>query len=106
MSAPRVVCFNLGGVLERICRSFSEACDCAGVPVHEPRWLTGEAGVAARSTVMQAYQNGALSTDEYYQQLRGALGERYTLDEIARIHGAWLLDEYLGVAELVAELGE
>jgi len=74
--------------------------------VHEPGWLTSEAAVAARSVVMQAYQNGAFGTDEYYQRMRAALSERYTLDEIARIHDAWLLDEYLGVAELVTELGD
>jgi FMN phosphatase YigB (HAD superfamily) len=74
--------------------------------VHEPEWLTGEAAVTARSAVMQAYQNGEFSTGEYFQRMRGALSERYTLDEIARIHDAWLLDEYAGVVELVTELGE
>lgn len=89
----------------RICRSWAEACEQAGVPLHEPEWLAGEAAVAARSVVMHAYQNGAFSTDEYYERMRGALSERYTLDEIARIHDAWLLDEYAGVVELVTELG-
>ena len=106
MSASRVICFDIGGVLVRICRSWVEACETAGVPVYEPEWLAGREAVAARSLVMQAYQNGAFSTDEYYQRMRGVLSERYTLDEIARIHDAWLLDEYVGVVELVTRLGE
>src|SRR5688572_4091602 len=106
MLAPRVICFDIGGVLVRICRSWSEACESAGVLMQTEAWLASEEAVAARSVVMQAYQNGALSTDEYYQRMQGALGDRYTLDEIARIHDAWLLDEYVGVVELVTQLGE
>jgi HAD superfamily hydrolase (TIGR01509 family) len=54
--------------------------------------------------VMSAYQNGDLSTDAYYENMLGALERHYTLDEIASIHDAWLLDEYAGVRELVSEL--
>ncbi len=106
MSAPSVICFDIGGVLVRICRSWAEACEKAGVPVHAREWLTGEQAIAARAVVMRAYQNGELSTDAYYQGLLGALERHYTLDEIESIHDAWLLDEYSGIGELVAELGE
>lgn len=106
MSAPSVICFDIGGVLVRICRSWAEACEKAGVPVHAREWLTGEQAVAARSVVMRAYQNGELSTGAYYEGMLGALERHYTLDEIASIHDAWLLDEYSGISELVAELGQ
>lgn len=104
MRAPRVICFDIGGVLVRICRSWAEACEMAGVPVHGRDWLMSEQAIAARAVVMRAYQNGELSTEAYYQGMLGALEQRYTLDEIARIHDAWLLEEYAGIRELVAEL--
>jgi len=104
MSAPRVIVFDIGGVLVRICRTWAEACETAGVPVHSPEWLAGEQAIAARSAVMSAYQNGELSTEAYYHGMLGALERRYTQDEIARIHDAWLLEEYSGVDELVTEL--
>src|SRR5688572_22674570 len=88
MPAPRVICFDLGGVLVRICRSWAEACEKAGVPVVARDWLAGEQAIAARSVVMRAYQNGELSTDAYYQGMLGALERHYTLDEIASIHDA------------------
>ncbi|HEU5076784.1 MAG TPA: HAD-IA family hydrolase [Polyangiaceae bacterium] len=104
MSAPRVICFDIGGVLVRICRSWAEACEKAGVPVHAPEWFAGEAAIAARSVVVRAYENGELSTDAYYEAMLGALGRHYTLEEITKIHDAWLIDEYVGVVELVSEL--
>lgn len=105
MLAPKVICFDIGGVLVRICRSWAEACEQAGVAVHAREWLAGERAVAARSLVMGAYQNGDLSTAAYYEAMRGALERHYTLDEIESIHDAWLLEEYAGVRELVSELG-
>lgn len=104
MATPRVICFDIGGVLVRICRTWAEACEKAGVPVHAPEWLAGEQAIAARSGVMRAYQNGELTTDDYYHSMRGALEQHYTLDQIVSIHDAWLLDEYAGVVELVNEL--
>ena len=106
MLAPRVICFDIGGVLVRICRSWAEACSAAGVPVHSPDWLVSEQAIAARSVVMRAYQNGELSTDRYYEQMQGALEQRYTLREIESIHDAWLLEEYTGVVALVSELSQ
>lgn len=104
MPAPKVVCFDIGGVLVRICRSWAEACEKAGVAVRAREWLAGEHAIAARSEVMRAYQNGELSTAAYYEGMRGALEQHYTLDEIESIHDAWLLEEYVGVSELVQEL--
>lgn len=106
MPAPSVICFDIGGVLVRICRSWVEACEEAGVPVYAREWLTGEQAIAARSLVMRAYQNGELNTDAYYEGMLRALERHYTLDEIASIHDAWLLEEYSGIRELVAELGK
>lgn len=106
MTRPRVVCFDLGGVLVRIARSWVEACERAGVVVHDREELSTEAAIQARRPVMMAYQSGDLSTPEYYEGLRRALGGRYSLEEVASVHDAWLLEEYAGVAELVTRLGE
>lgn len=76
------------------------------MPVHDPDELSSPAAIDARRPVMMAYQAGELSTAEYYDGLRRALGGRYSLDEVARVHDAWLLEEYRGVADLVTRLSE
>ena len=104
MQSTRVVCFDLGGVLVRICRSLAQACERTGLPVRDRPWLESEAAVNARRTVMVAYQAGCLSTNEYFNGLCGALAERYSLDELMMLHDAWLIEEYQGALELVRQV--
>ncbi len=102
MPAPTLICFDWGGVILRICRTWAEACAAANLPVR-----TGsESGehAPARQDIVRAHQEGRLEFDDYTARLAAAFDHLYTPAEIARIHDAWLLHEYPGVADLITEL--
>jgi len=98
----RVVCFDWGGVILRICRSWAEGCAAAGLPV---RGDSGSAGVKTRrKSASELYQRGLLSTSEFLDALREAVGGVYSVGELARIHDAFLIEEYPGVDRVVDQL--
>lgn len=99
-----VVCFDLGGVLVRICRTWEEGCARAGIDVRDPAWLSSETARAARSEVVATYQRGEMSSAEYFAAMSRALGGLYDAGEVSRIHDAWLIEDYPGAASLVEEL--
>ena len=95
-----VPCFDLGGVLIRICRSWREGTERAGVP-----WRERPAGrdFAPENALHQGYQRGHLSSAVYYERLSACWKGAYSPEEIDRIHRVWLLGAYPGVAEIIAE---
>jgi FMN phosphatase YigB (HAD superfamily) len=101
---PRVVCFDLGGVLVAHCRSWAEACERAAVPVHRADWIASEAAKARRRAVTDVYQRGQCSTADYYARLVEAFDGLYSVDEVERVHHAWIRDQYPGVELLVRDL--
>jgi HAD superfamily hydrolase (TIGR01509 family) len=101
---PKVVCFDLGGVLVRICRSFAEAVTKAGLPVRHADELESSEWLLRRRQVMQAHQVGELCCEEYCLALADALEHTYTAAELRLVHDAWTLEEYEGVGELLDEL--
>jgi putative hydrolase of the HAD superfamily len=103
-SSPTLVCFDLGGVLVRICHGWAEACAVAGLDLREPEHLTSEATLRLRRTLGDRYQCGQVSCQAYYQGTHEIFKGLYSLEEIERVHNAWTLGEYPGVRELVAEL--
>ncbi|MEO8178699.1 MAG: HAD family hydrolase [Deltaproteobacteria bacterium] len=100
----RVVCFDLGGVLVRICRSWDQACEQIGLPYRSPGLLATEAWRMRRKAVVDRYQLGGLSAGDYHEELSRALEGLYSAEEVERIHEAWTLKEYPGALELVREL--
>jgi FMN phosphatase YigB (HAD superfamily) len=104
MSAARVVCFDLGGVLVRICRSWDEACSRVRLPYRSPELLTTEASRRRRWSAVDRYHRGALEAAEYYAELSRAIDGIYSVAEVELIHHAWTLEEYPGVRELVTGL--
>jgi FMN phosphatase YigB (HAD superfamily) len=100
----RVVCFDLGGVLVQIARSWTEGCDRAGLPARRAEWLSGEAFRARRRDVVDRYQAGIIDCDTYFAELARAADDLYTPRELEAIHRAWTLDHYPGALELVREL--
>lgn len=102
MTAIRCVCFDWGGVILRICRSFGEGCRAAGLD------LRGDLGdkpfANERKGHSEAYQLGQLRDEQYFANIAEAMGGLYTPAEIERVHHAWLLDEYPGVRELIERL--
>lgn len=99
----RLVCFDLGGVLLRICRSWREGCAAAGLEARaafpdDPSAANGFKGIGA------SYQVGALSCTEYAGRFAAAMNHLYSPDEIMTIHHAWLLGEYPGAGLLIDDL--
>jgi len=102
--SPSLVCFDLGGVLVRICRSWAESCAAAGVELREAEHFVAEATVRARRALADRYQLGQISVGEYLQGTHELIRGLYSLAELERVHAAVLLGEYPGVSELVARL--
>lgn len=97
-----MVCFDWGGVIVRICRSWQEGCARAGLPVRAD--TASDAVRARRRALAEAFQVGALAAPEFYTRLAEATGGAYSAEEVERIHHAWLIEEYPGVPEVVEEL--
>ena len=104
MNTPRVVCFDLGGVLVRICRSWAEASVHAPLPCRNALAFASEAMRSRRKDVVDRYQRGDLESDAYYLELSRAVDELYSITEVEQIHAAWTLTEYPGALPLVQEL--
>ncbi len=98
----KLVCFDWGGVILRICRSWEEGCTAAGIECR-PRPDSPDA-VAARRDLVAQYQLGLLSCEAFYQQASIITGCVYSPDDIRRIHDAWLIAEYPGIDDILTRL--
>lgn len=103
-SEVRLVCFDWGGVILRICRSLPEGCAAAGLPVRDA--ADSEALRARRRELTAMYQTGRIPCERYFSGVAEATGGAYTPEEIQRIHDAWLIEEYPGVDGVLADLAE
>ncbi len=98
----RLVCFDWGGVILRHCRSWAEGVKAAGLDL---RGNTDSPECQARRKPLgQAFQIGLLTSQEFFEKLHDAVDRLYTIDELHRIHDAWLLDEYPGVDRVIDRL--
>ncbi len=98
----RLVCFDLGGVIIRICQTWEERCAAAGLDVRNPeRWEEIE---PVRDELMVQYQTGRIEGSLFARRLSEALRGLYRPAEITAIHDAWLIDEYEGVGTIVDRL--
>jgi putative hydrolase of the HAD superfamily len=102
MPGPRIVCFDLGGVVVRICRTFEEAALAAGVALRpeppDPRRLE------ARRSLVASHQRGELDPPAFYRLMSESFEGLYTPAEIAAAHSAVILGEYRGMAELIGAI--
>ena len=101
-AAAKVVCFDLGGVLVRICNSWHEGCLAAGLKARAID--SSSAAKAQRELIGAAHQSGAMSDPEFFTALARSLGRGWTVAQARRVHEAWILGEYDGVAGLLDEL--
>ncbi len=104
MTPPRitVACFDLGGVLIRICRTWEEGCAKAGIPVRDPE-------ARARTTQLRRklivdYQTGKITGEEFARRVSDALGNLYSAEEVMTVHHAWVHGEYPGVCDVIRDL--
>jgi putative hydrolase of the HAD superfamily len=101
----RLVCFDLGGVVVQICRSWAEGCTAAGIDVR------GDVdGLFADSRGWEElngdYQCGRITTDEFARRFTELVDGLYTPAEVLRVHRAWTREEYPGVGALVDRVHE
>lgn len=100
----RLICFDLGGVTVRICRSWEEGCAAARI-APDRGWSPASSGGRHHDIVLQ-YTIGAIETDEFFNQLERIAEGVYSADDFRRIHGAWTREEYPGVTALLEELAD
>jgi putative hydrolase of the HAD superfamily len=99
---PGVVVFDLGGVVVRICRSWQEGTERAGLPFH-PEIMDPER-LAARKALVRRYETGEIGCEEFFAAVSASMGGRYTPGEVRRVHDLWITGEYVGVGSLIDEL--
>ena len=97
----RLVCFDLGGVIIRICRTWLEACRRAGLPVRDGIEGVLQREIETRRELNVLHQTGRLDTPEYFQRVSATLNGLYSPDDIRAIHYAWLVDEYEGLTDVI-----
>ncbi|MBI5511596.1 MAG: HAD-IA family hydrolase [Deltaproteobacteria bacterium] len=97
----RLVCFDLGGVIIKICRDLREAAAAAGVILPE---ALPEAALVAMTTWSWRLQRGETDPQTMAAEVARAAGGLLTAAQVEAIQAAWLLEPYAGVAELVATL--
>lgn len=101
-AAIKLVCFDLGGVVVRICRSWQEGCEAAGLPVRDG--MQTPEMKARRRALTERYHAGELECEVYFERLAETTGGLYAPDEVRRIHEAWTLGVYDGIEDLIANL--
>ncbi|MCH2160435.1 MAG: HAD-IA family hydrolase [Phycisphaerales bacterium] len=97
-----LICFDLGGVLVRICRSWHEGCRAADVPLRP--FDAGESHEEDRDELIEANQSGALEAAAFFQRMSDLFGGHWSPSEIGRVHEAWILGPYPGTAQMVRDL--
>lgn len=94
-----LICFDLGGVLIRICRTWDEGCIAAGVPVRT--FDVDDEHLATRRTLIASLQRGDLGDSGFHSSLSKAFRGTWSPEEVARVDQAWVIEPYPDVLELV-----
>lgn len=102
--AIELVCFDLGGVLVRICRTWEEACRRAGVDVR--RSEAWERNRPARQEITRLHNVGGIESDAYFREISRAMAGLYSPEEVRRVHDAWTIEDYPRVSEVLTRLND
>lgn len=100
----KVVCFDLGGVIVRIARSWAEACAAAGVELRSPETFAAPDMQSGRRELSDGYQLGHLDCQSYFRLIADSSNGLYHPSEVEAVHRAWVFDAYPGVDELIDRL--
>lgn len=100
----RLICFDLGGVIVRICRTWEEACAAAGLAVRHDDTFHAPDRLHQRRTLHHRHECGHVASADYWALMSRAIGGVYAPDEVELIHQSWILGEYRGIADLVERL--
>jgi len=102
--AIRVVCFDLGGVVIRICRTWEEACNRVSIPVRSRERFEAPELRTLRHAITDAYMAGQMTCEEYWRRIAAATDGLYAPEEIRAVHLAWTIEEYAGIASVIDRL--
>jgi len=102
-SPIKLVCFDLGGVLVRICRSWPEGCAAAGLPVRGTM-TNGYPRIAGWDELGFQFGTGKIDGAIWSERVSSLLNRLYTPQEVRSIHDAWLLGEYEGVGDVIDQI--
>lgn len=105
-SAIRVVCFDLGGVVIRICRTWEEGAAAAGLPVRDGLNARLQTNLKSVQTLVVEHQTGRMAGHRYFAAFSELLDGLYSPTEVERVHQAWMFDEYEGVGSVIEELNQ
>lgn len=96
----RAVCFDLGGVIIQIARSWDEGCARAGI---DPRHSADDLAPLLERwhALVTEHQSGRLEGPAYFSSVSALVNGHYTPDEIARIHHAWTGEPYPNVEPML-----
>jgi glucose-1-phosphatase len=102
--SARVVCFDLGGVLVRICETWADACARAALPGRNADYLASAAWLESRRHLGDRYQSGQLECASYFAELAALSEGLFSAAEFEQLHQAWTLEHYPGALDLVRAL--
>ncbi|MDF1808153.1 MAG: HAD-IA family hydrolase [Phycisphaerales bacterium] len=98
----RLVCFDWGGVILRICRTWEEGCKAADIKA--PSKKISKKCMTKLDSLAKRYHTGQMSDKAFFRAISNESEEAHTIDDVAAIHHAWLIEEYEGIEELIDEL--
>jgi len=95
----RLVCFDLGGVILRICRSWVEGCEAAEIDVRGD--VDGLLAERPWNEINDAYQCGQIDGATFAARFSAVIDGIYSPEEIMLVHDAWTREEYAGVDSVI-----
>lgn len=98
----RLVCFDWGGVILRICRTWEEGCKAAGIKV--PNKKVSKKCMTKLDSLAKRYHTGQMSDKAFFRAIAKESEEAHSIEDIAAVHHAWLIEEYDGIDDLIDEL--
>lgn len=98
----KAVCFDFGGVLVRIARSWAEACTRAGL---EPEPLAGPESDMIRAVGPAAeLQTGRIEFDEFIERSHQEGPNTPDRTQLRAVHAGWLIEEFPGMDDIIDRL--
>ncbi len=98
----KAVCFDFGGVLVRIARSWEEACRRAGL---EPEPLAGPESDMIRAVGPAAeLQTGRIEFEEFIERSHQEGPNTPDRTQLRAVHAGWLIEEFPGMDDIIDRL--
>ena len=96
---PRIVVFDIGGVLVRVSRSWRESQERAGLPGDPPP--EDSDFEARRKQILAQFHLGKLDADKFAAEVAVASDGQYSASDILAAQSARLLGEHVGIAGVI-----